>query len=98
VEQDALFTSVPETRSALYCVAVSVLTDGVKSERHTCDLCSKFDVASCRRVFPDSVLLGARRNLSLTCLKLKLGVEIALWSAVFIFRLFPSASEDVAVG
>ena len=34
----------------------------------------------------------------MTRLKLKLGVEMALWSALFILRLFPSISEAVVEG
>lgn len=60
------------------------------SNEHTWDCSSKVDFASSRRVFPDSVMLGARLNLSWTRLKLKfkLGVEIALCSAVCNFFLF----------
>ena len=49
-------------------------------------------------MFPDKALLGGLRNLSFTRFKLKLGVEMALWSVRFSLRLFPSTSGNVVAG
>ena len=100
MQDDTLVASNPETWSTLHFVAVAggVFEDTVDGEPHTCDCSPNVDVASCCRVFPDNVLLGARLNLSLTRLRLKLGVDIALRRVVFIFCLFRLTPEDVAVG
>lgn len=99
MKDGALAVSIPESWSVLHCVAVAVgvFEDALDRELHACDRSPTVDVASCRRVFPDNVLLAPRLNLSLTRLRLKLGIEIALWRAVFNCCLFPSALVNVVV-
>jgi hypothetical protein len=80
VEHDVLFASIPQPCSKLHyvIVTVSLLEGTVANHPHTWYCSFEVIVASCSRVFPDNVLLGARLNLSLTCLKLKLGVDTIL--------------------
>ena len=65
----------------MHCPVVSVSEARMQRRSRTWDCSSETDVTSCRKVFPDNVELGVRRNLSLTRLKPKLGMEMALWSA-----------------